>query len=148
NRLAGEYSWTVETDVFNTTYIRCQKNNERAFLYNQGDMHFFTNFQGKRCSPLFWFYISLFKIPAGFQAGSRVSDTLPVHVLFGGILKYLQDLVAPIFLFLKAEYKLSLKESGDILSADFVKMDAEISRKIAGRKVETCTSRIEITQGG
>jgi len=147
-KLAGEYEWVAETDVFNTTLLRCEKHNDRAYLYNQGDMHFFTNFIGKKYSPLFWFYVSLFKVPMGFQAGSRIQDSLPVHQLFGGIMKYLQDFVAPLFLFLKAEYELTLKETGDILSSDSVKMEAEITKKIAGRKIKVCTSKIDITQKG
>jgi urea transporter len=147
-KLAGEYSWIAETDVYNTTFLRCEKHNGRAYLYNQGDMHFFTNFNGKKYSPLFWFYVSLFKVPVGFQSGSRINDTLPVHLLFGGILKYLQDFVAPLFMFLKAEYKLTLKESGDILSSESVKMETEITKKLASRKIRACTSKIDITQQG
>ena len=111
-------------------------------------MHFFTNFTGKKHSPLFWFYVSLFKVPVGFQAGSRINDTLPVHLLFGGILKYLQDFVAPLFLFLRAGYELTLQEAGDILSSDSVKMEAEITKKIAGRKIKACTSKIDVTRQG
>ena len=84
----------------------------------------------------------------GVQAGSRIQDSLPVHQLFGGILKYLQDFVAPLFLFLKAGYELTLKEAGDILSSDSVKMEAEITKKIAGRKIKACTSKIDINQQG
>jgi hypothetical protein len=147
-KLAGEYEWVTETDVYNTTFIRCEKHNGQAYLYNHGDMHFFTNFNGKKYSPLFWFYISLFKVPMGFQAGSRIQDALPVHQLFGGLLKYLQDFVAPLFLFLKAGYKLKLTESGDILLSDSVKMEAEITKMIAGRPKKTCTSKININPKG
>ena len=63
-------------------------------------------------------------------------------------MKILQDFIAPLFLFLKADYELTLKESGDILSSDSVKMEAEITQKLAGRKMKTCTSKIDITQNG
>jgi urea transporter/murein DD-endopeptidase MepM/ murein hydrolase activator NlpD len=147
-KLAGEYEWVAETDVYNTTYLRSVKEDGTAYLYNQGDMHFFTNFNGEKYSPLFWFYISLFKVPLGFQAGSRIQDSLPVHQLFGGMLKYLQDFVAPLFLFLKAGYELTLKEAGDILLSDSVKMEAEITKKIAGRTAKTCTSKIVVSRQG
>jgi murein DD-endopeptidase MepM/ murein hydrolase activator NlpD len=147
-KLAGKYSWVAETDVYNTTFIRSETDGSTAYLYNQGDMHFFTNFNGKKYSPLFWFYVTLFKVPVGFQAGSRIQDFLPVHLLFGGILKYLQDFVAPLFLFLRADYELTLKEAGDILSSDSVKMEAEITKKIAGKTAKTYTSKIDITPQG
>lgn len=147
-KLTGEYSWVVETDVYNTTYIRCRNTNDRAYLYNQGDMHFFTNYIGKRYSPLFWFYISLFKVPVGFESGSRIQDMLPVHLLFGGFLKTLQDFIAPFFLFLKAGYRLTLQEAGDILSSGVVTMEADISKEVVGRKMKACMSQITMAQQG
>ncbi|SHF45581.1 Urea transporter [Mariniphaga anaerophila] len=147
-KLAGEFTWIVETDVYNTTSIRCEQDNAVAYLYNQGDMHFFTNFAGRKHSPLFWFYISLFKVPVGFQANSQIKDSLPVHLLFSGILKYLQDFVAPLFLFLKADYELILKESGDIISQDSVKMEAEITKRIAGKMIKKSTNEIAINSAG
>lgn len=145
-KLAGEYTWVVETDIYNTTYIRCEKDGCAAYLYNQGDMHFFTNFRGKKHSPLFWFYVALHKVPIGFRANSLITDSLPIHLLFGGILKYVQDLVAPMFLFLKTDYQLIIKEADDILSSDPVKMAAVITKKMAGRKMKTYQSNIRINQ--
>lgn len=145
-KLTGEYTWEVETDIYNTTFIRCEKDGSAAYFYNQGDMHFFTNFTGKRHSPLFWFYVTLYKIPIGFQANSLINDSLPIHLLFGGLLKYIQDFVAPLFLFLKADYQLILKESNDILSSDSVNMEAVITKKMAGRKMKTCQSNIRVNQ--
>jgi urea transporter/murein DD-endopeptidase MepM/ murein hydrolase activator NlpD len=147
-KLAGEYSWVAETDVYNTTYIRCDKHGETAYLYNKGDMHYFTNFTGKKYSPLFWFYISLFKVPMGFQVNSRITDSLPVHLLFSGILKYLQDFIAPLFIFLNADYQLFMQEEGDILSTDGIKLNAVITKKILGQKVNICQSAIGMNQSG
>jgi hypothetical protein len=41
-----------------------------------------------------------------------------------------------------------MKESGDILSSDSVKMEAEITKKIAGRTAKTCTSKIAVSRQG
>ena len=144
-KLAGEYTWVSETDVYNTTFIRCITSGGYAYLYNQGDMHFFTNFNGKKHSPLFWFYVSLFKVPVGFQAGSRITDSLPVHLLFGGALKYMQDFVAPAYVFLRAEYQLLMKETGDFLSTGNVSMESSVTRKAAGRIMDSYNIRIEVT---
>ncbi len=145
-KLAGKYTWVSETDIYNTIFIRCEKDGGAAYLYNQGDMHFFTNFIGKRHSPLFWFYVTLYKVPIGFQANSQINDSLPIHLLFGVILKYMQDFVAPIFLFLRADYQLTLKKADDILSSDSVKMEAVITKKMASWKMKTCQSNILINQ--
>ncbi|MDD4108203.1 MAG: M23 family metallopeptidase, partial [Prolixibacteraceae bacterium] len=145
---SGEFLWTVETDVYNNTNIYCKDNRGRAYLFNTGDLHYFTNFSGKKYSPLFWFYIMFYKVPLGFLPKSQISDFLPVHIVYNGFLKYLQDFVAPFFLFLKADYKLIIKEAGDILSSDTVEMEVQITKKIAGRLIKVCQSRLIVNKQG
>jgi hypothetical protein len=85
---------------------------------------------------LYWFFLAFFKVPLGFVPNSRINDQIPVNLMFGGGLKFLQDLIAPVFLFLKADYSLRIEQEGDILSSDDVKMTSEITRKIAGVEAE------------
>ena len=68
--------------------------------------------------------------------------------MFGGVLKFLQDFIAPVFLFLKVDYNLNIKESGDILSSGDIKMNALITKKIAGRKIKEFNCELNITQEG
>lgn len=130
----SQFKWKVNTDVFNATYLESEDDGSLAYLYNNGNLHYFTNFTGKKETPLYWFFLALFKVPIGFLPNSKISDQAPVNIMFGGILKFLQDFIAPIFLFLKADYILNIKKAGDILSSDDVKMESEITRKIAGRE--------------
>ncbi len=147
-KMEGSYKWVTDTDIYNTTYIKCLQTGGHAYIYNQGDMHFFTNFYGKKNSPLFWFFVSLFKVPVGFQSGSRISDNLPVHLLYKGVLKYLQDFVAPLYVFLKADYQLVMKEAGDILSSENILMETRITKKTAGRKLKSFNCTIKVTRLG
>ncbi len=147
-KLAGEFTWIVETDVYNTSYIRCEKDNGKAYLYNNGDLHYFTNFTGVKYSALFWLFVVLFKVPMGFLPNSKISDTIPLNMMFGGLLKFLQDFVAPIFLFLKIDYNLTMKEAGDILSSGDVEMNAQIIKNIAGRKTAEYNCELKINQQG
>ena len=147
-KLAGEYTWIVETDVYNTSYIRCEKDNGKAYLYNNGDLHYFTNFTGAKYSALFWLFVVLFKVPMGFLPNSKITDTIPLNMMFGGILKFLQDFVAPIFLFLKIDYNLTMKEAGDILSSGDVEMNAQIIKNIAGRKTAEYNCELKINRQG
>ena len=146
--LAGTFEWQVETDVFNTTFIRCPKDNGRAYLYNDEDLHYFTNFTGSGNSALFWFFISLFKVPLGFLPNSKITDSIPLNMMFGGVLKILQDFIAPVFLFLKADYQLTMKAAGDILSSGDVEMSALITKKIFGRETGRFLSEIKTGREG
>ena len=147
-KLAGEFTWLVETDVFNSTYIRCEKDNGLAYLYNNGDLHYFTNFTGSKNSALYWFFMALFKVPLGFLPNSKISDSIQLNMMFGGILKFLQDFIAPIFLFLKVDYNLSIKEAGDILSSGDINLNVLITKKIAGRKIKEYNCDVNVTQEG
>ncbi|TNF40622.1 MAG: peptidase M23 [Bacteroidetes bacterium] len=144
--LAGSYSWIVETDVYNNSFIRCETDGGLAYLYNSGDLHYFTNFTGRKNTPLYWFFVSLFKVPLGFQPNSKIADSIPVNLMFNGVTKILQDFVAPVFLFLKAEYQLTIKEAGDILSSGDIEMEATVSHKMAGREIRKFQTGIKISQ--
>jgi hypothetical protein len=136
----------VETDVYNNTYIRCEKDGGLAYLYNNGDLHYFTNFTGSKNSALYWFFISLFKVPLGFLPNSKIDDTIPLSLMFGGVLKILQDFVAPLYLFLKVDYHLAIKQAGDILSSGDIEMNAVVSKKIAGKEIREFQAEIKISQ--
>lgn len=147
-KMAGEYIWESETDVYNNTFIKCTKSGGVAYLHNQGYMHFFTNYTGKKDWPLYWFYLALFKVPSGFKASSRIVDVLPVHLLFKGILKFIQDFAAPLYLFLKAEYRLEMKEAGSVLAESNVLLETVITRRVGGRILDRKSSRINISASG
>lgn len=142
------YNWTVNTDVFNSTYIESDEDGSVAYLYNNGNLHFFTNFTGKKETPLYWFFLALFKVPLGFLPNSKIHDQIPVNLMFGGLLKFLQDFIAPLYLFLKVDYSLEIKNGGDILSSGDVKMISEIRKKIAGHETENYDFSIMIKESG
>jgi urea transporter/murein DD-endopeptidase MepM/ murein hydrolase activator NlpD len=145
---AGKSTWVVETDVYNNSCIRSEESGETAYFYNNGDLHFFTNYNGKKFSPLFWFFVNLYKIPLGFQPNSRITDNLPVDLLFGGMLKYVQDFAAPLFLFLRTGFNLTFRETGDLLSPGFVELNVLVDKYYAGREVHLSHARVEITRQG
>jgi urea transporter/murein DD-endopeptidase MepM/ murein hydrolase activator NlpD len=144
----GKTTWIVETDVYNNSFIRSEASGETAYFYNNGDLHFFTSFNGKKFSPLYWFFVTLYKIPLGFQSNSRITDNIPVDLLFGGLLKYVQDFAAPLFLFLKGGFALTFRETGDLLSPVNVHIDVQVDKYYAGKAVHLSQSTVEMTKEG
>lgn len=144
-KLAGEYSWLVQTDVYNNTFIKCEKDDSLAYLHNNGELHYFTNFTGRKHSPMFWFFLALFKVPIGFLPNSTINDEVPVNMMFTGVLKFLQDFIAPIYLFLKIDYQLVMKDGGDILSSGDLEMEVTIRKKILGREVSNYRIAVQVT---
>lgn len=148
NKLSGDYLWTVETDPYNNTYIRSESESGVGYLYNNNDLHYFTNFIGDKYTILYWFFVSLFKIPLGYLPNSQIKDHIPVNMMFGGMIKILQDFIAPLILFLRAEYRLIFREAGDILASDNIEMDVIILKKILGRTVKDYKIKIDISPDG
>ncbi len=144
----GTFRWKVNTDVFNATYFESEDDGSIAYLYNNGNLHYFTNFTGLKQTPLFWFYQALFKVPLGFLPNSRINDQVPVNLMFGGLLKILQDFIAPVYLFLTADYALDLKDVGDILSSGDVKMHSRITKRILGKKISQSDFMVVIKENG
>lgn len=141
---SNKFSWEVKTDVFNATFLEDLHDGSVAYLYNNESLHYFTNFSGKRGNALYWFFLGLFKVPLGFVPNSRIGDQVPVNLMFDGPLKFLQDIVAPAYLFLKADYSLEIEQAGDILSSGDVKISSLITRKIAGVEAEKINFTIQI----
>lgn len=142
------FNWKVNTDVFNSTYLESEEDGSLAYLYNNGNLHYFTNFTGKKETPLYWFFLAIFKVPLGFLPNSSIRDQVPVNMMFGGLLKFLQDFIAPVYLFLKVDYTLEIKKSGDILSSGDLKMISGITKRIAGRETEKYDFTINIKESG
>ncbi len=142
------FNWKVNTDVFNSTYLESEEDGSLAYLYNNGNLHYFTNFTGKKETPLYWFFLAIFKVPLGFLPNSSIRDQVSVNMMFGGLLKFLQDLIAPVYLFLKVDYTLEIKKSGDILSSGDLKMISGITKRIAGRETEKYDFTINIKESG
>jgi len=144
----GEYFWVVETDVYNNTYIKCEKEHCKAYVYNNDDLHYFTNYTGAKNTALYWFFMTLFKVPIGFLPNSKSTDSIPLNMMFNGILKFLQDFISPVFLFLKVDYDLTIKEAGDILSSGDLEMEALISKRIMGRTIEDFKCKLIVGKEG
>jgi len=145
-KLNGTFTWQVFTDIYNTTYIQCEKDDSAAYLHNSGEMHYFTNYIGKKDTGLYWFFLALFKVPLGFLSGSNISDTIPLNMMFRGVLKFLQDFIAPVFLFLKVDYEMTMKEAGNILASGDLEMEVVITKRIFGRKTDAYLLKITITK--
>ena len=97
--------WEVFTDAYNQTYIYCVKTESYAYFVNNGTLLYFTDFVGNQQSTLYLFYLGCHKILLGYYNPLIVKDLLPITGFYKGVLKVLQDFVAPFYLFLKADYQ-------------------------------------------
>ncbi len=117
--LNGKHRFEVKTDEYNNSYIECQNTGASAWLYNSGNIHYFTNYTGSRNSLLYYFYLSNYKVITGFYPNLTVTDTIPVHNVYRSLHLFLQDFAAPFYIYLKSSYFIKYtKVSDDLLASD------------------------------
>lgn len=120
----GEIShWDVTADVYNNTYITCRKTHSKAYFRNDGDMIWFTHFEGSRKSLLYSFFLANYKILFGFYRHLSLTDHYPVHIL-GSKTMFLQDFIAPFHLFAKATFALDYARSSHHMTAPEITLRA------------------------
>lgn len=112
NKKGREYKqnieWEVITDVYNNTFIYCEKSNSRLYVINDGIFHQFKHFEGDRTSILFMFYLSCYKIPLVTHSNITINDSFPIHLLHSKWIMLMQDFVSPLYLFIKNNYKFTM----------------------------------------
>lgn len=103
-------TWEIHTDAYNLTYIYCTKSKAISYFINDGTVLYFTSFEGDKNSLLYYFYLSAFKIFIGDYKSLTVRDVYPIHMVFDGFQKILQDFIAPFFPYCEAKYESKLIE--------------------------------------
>ena len=103
--------WEVATDAYNKSYIRCGKTGSTAYFDNDGTMFYFTDFEGKKSSPLYLFYRSCFKLLLSSEKNIVIADRIPLTKEHPAGTKWLQDLLSPFILFTRIRYESALTET-------------------------------------
>ncbi|MCF8228583.1 MAG: urea transporter [Bacteroidales bacterium] len=129
------FEWEVQTDILNNTYILCKTSGAKAYLKNEGDIHSFVNYMGKKNTLLYYFYLGAFKIVNGFYRGLKVEDEIPVSGIKLGGWKILQDFLAPFYIFIRPKYSLLYHKSSEDISGSAIELHSTAELKIGGKVV-------------
>ncbi len=98
--------WEVKSDIYNNTYIECLSTGSKAWYKNIGDVFYFIAYEGNQTTLLYYFYLSSYKIIAAFYKDLILKDEFPLTVYPAKGIKLLQDVCAPFYKFLNADYSL------------------------------------------
>jgi hypothetical protein len=123
--------WEVHTDAYNLTYISCANSDSYAYFVYDGTILYFTSYEGNKNSLLYYFYLSSFKIFLGDYKSLDIQDTFPIHAVFNGTIKYIQDIVAPYYQFCSGNYTSKLIEI-DKENNTFI-INSSLNKTIAGK---------------
>lgn len=129
--------WEVELSALNATCIYCEKTKSHAWFRNDGDIHYFTHFEGDRSSLLFKFYLGAYKVMMGYYPNLLVKDSYPIYTFNNKILGLLQDFVAPFFTFIRSEYNLHYLSMEDDLTQTGIRLRSVTSATIGRREIKS-----------
>jgi len=136
--------WEVFTDAFNRTYIFCHFTQSTAYFTNDGTMFYFYDFEGDKKSALFYFYLAAYRVLLGTYEEIIVEDIIPlVHFNLRPFV-WMQDFLAPFYLFTKSKYKSYFSDMDNPIEPQKAILCAEIETLFLRKKVSKLTLKINL----
>lgn len=128
--------WEVLADMYNNTYLKCREKNATAWFKNDGRLFYFTRFTGDKKSLLYYFYLGAYKISMAYKKHLMVRDQFPVDVLKHSFQRFMQDFIAPFYIFMHADFKLVAEDMTDDLNESSVVLKSEARLQYARKRSE------------
>jgi urea transporter len=128
--------WEVQVDAVNNMFIFCGKSKSRAYFRNDGDIHYFTHFEGNKSSLLFKFFLGAYKIMLGYYDNLLVKDQFPVNTFNNWMVNLVQDFIAPFWIFSRSEYRLNYLGMDDAVMQTKFRLRSVVSAKIGNREIK------------
>lgn len=116
--------WEVQNDMYNNTYLYCTQTKSKAYFVNDGTLHYFTLFEGKRDSLLYYFFMGNYKVLLGYYSELKIEDQYPLYLLARNGVLYLHDFTAPFFQYMRAHFTMEFVSINDELSPGEVIMQS------------------------
>lgn len=128
--------WEVMVDALNNPYIFCEKYSSRAYFRNDGDLHYFTYFEGDKSSMLFKFFLSAYKIMFGYYNNLLIKDQFPVNTFNNPVIRMGQDFLAPFWIFTRSEYSFHYFGMDDELMQTKIRLQTIALTKIGNFEIK------------
>lgn len=137
--------WDIQINYIGKTYIECQKTKARAFFVKTANLLYFTGFEGKKNTYLFKFYLGAQKIHMSFFETMKFSKLVRPNDVYKGLNLFLQDFIAPFYIWLKPKYSITYKSK----KLGFTNMKIDLITTISTRRGKQISeTRFEISERG
>lgn len=122
--------WEVQLDSVNNTFIECEQTRSRAWFKNDGDIHYFTHFEGKKDSLLFYYFLGCYTVMMGYYKNLIVTDNYPPDTFNNPLIVLLQDFIAPFRIFVRSEFNLQYQGMDDDLMQTNIHLRSQACSRI------------------
>ncbi|MCF8303638.1 MAG: urea transporter [Bacteroidales bacterium] len=142
-----DFEWEVMSNMYNQVYIYCHQTGSRAFLLNDGGIHYFTHFEGDKDTLLFYFYLAFYKVPLGFYKKLKVTDKLPINILKNSSIKVLQDFIAPFYLFINTAFELFYLKKTEDFTRNKIELESQYRHSVFGKLMGKVDFKAQLKDG-
>ena len=140
--------WVIKTDINNNSYIHCPATDSYAFFSNFNGVFYFYNFIGKKKSLLNYLYLALYKVPLGFNEKLVVRDSVPLHSFFSRTGLFMQDFLAPFFIYLNSIYELHYEFIDNVVNPSQIILSSNVKKYLFRIKTGEVKFKLNINQRG
>ncbi len=141
-------SFEVFTDAYNRTYIFCASTGSYAYFINDGTRFYFTDFEGDKKGFLFQLYLSCFSVLLAHYPSLKMKDNIPQIHFQVPILHWVQDVVAPFYVFNKVVFEgESCLTETSAMQTNYL-LSSEIVTRFMGLKVAAQSYKVAIGKKG
>ena len=137
-------TWEVFTDEWNSSYVFCPETKSYAYFINDGSMFYFTDFEGSKKSLLFHFYLAAYRQLLGYYEEFTAKDNVPVIHFNSKWIQWLQDFVAPFYLFTKANYISQFVYTDNLITPQIIKIKSGVEAKFIDRTFRKINFEMEL----
>ncbi len=134
-----ETVWVIKRDLYLNTYIECERSACRAWFKSDGFMLYFTHFEGKRNTMLYYFYLGAYKICLGHYKNIKLNDTFPTNMVFSKYRLLIHDFFAPFYMYKKGSYNVQYNTLKESMSDTKLLLKAKVNRHVFNKKSTLAT---------
>lgn len=139
--------WEVMVSAYNETYFYCSQHNVYAYFINNSTVFYFTNYFGNRQSLLYLFFQAAYKVILCTDKKITITDTFPQNIFGRHPLKWIQDLLAPFYIFMKMKYTGSVQQDDDMMGGGTIVLNSQADQHLGGIIKQKMSARVEVSNG-
>lgn len=140
--------WEIKKDAYNQTFIVDKESDSYIFFYTTEAGLFFTNFKGDENSNLFVLFKSLYNVNKSFYKDIKLKNNIRPDLFFSKSMMWLQDIIAPFYIFLKVEFSLNYIEKDDEFMPSAINIKTENRKFLSKRLIDKENFDITIFKEG
>lgn len=139
--------WETVTSFYNEPYLYCKEKNAFAYFINNGSVFYFTNYFGPKDTLLYQFYLCAYTVLLSTDKGIVLKDNYPINVFGVHPARWLQDVLAPFYIFINMKFESTVQSEQDMLGSGKIYCRSKQTQQLFWHKKEKRNFDIEISNG-